>query len=71
MAKSQIATVIFDLGCTLIPFSFAALEPRLASCHDQARALFGPFERGQLSPGDFRAQMGAMTGLAGNELDTW
>lgn len=71
MGTTRIATVIFDLGRTLIPFSFAALEPRLASCQDRARALFEPFERGQLSPDDFRIQMCALTGMAGAELDPW
>lgn len=67
----RVATVIFDLGRTLVPFSFAGLELRLAAHADQARALFGPFERGQIPVSEFRERMSELAGLAGADLDSW
>lgn len=67
----RVATVIFDLGRTLIPFSFAGLETRLGKRTEEAQELFAPFERGQLTVDEFRKRMSAICGITGAALDGW
>jgi glucose-1-phosphatase len=64
-------TVVFDLGNTLVPFSFAALKPRLEPCREQAQALSHQAEMGAITPAAFRAALCALTGVEPREFDAW
>jgi FMN phosphatase YigB (HAD superfamily) len=66
-----VRTLIFDLGQTLIPFSLARLEPRLAGCREPALELCRRFEAGGLTPESFQAEMCGLTGLGAEEFAPW
>ncbi|HXE30255.1 MAG TPA: HAD-IA family hydrolase [Terriglobales bacterium] len=64
-------TIIFDLGRTLVPFSFDPLRPRLAPCMEQAQPLLLRAETGELGPRDFQRAMCALTGVPPAEFPPW
>src|SRR6185312_4110050 len=67
----QIHTLIFDLGRTLVPFSFDPIEPRLRACREPAQLLFEQCEIGALAPDALRAGICELTGLAAAEFEPW
>jgi putative hydrolase of the HAD superfamily len=67
----QIKTIIFDLGRTLVPFSFDPLEPRLKTCRERAVEIAALYERGKLSSGEFTNQICALTGVTTEEFAAW
>ncbi|HEY7854844.1 MAG TPA: HAD-IA family hydrolase [Terriglobales bacterium] len=64
-------TVVFDLGNTLVPFSFAALKPRLEPCRERIQALSQRAEIGAITPAAFRAAACALTGVDPGKFDAW
>ena len=65
------ATIIFDLGRTLVPFSLAPLQERVRGCRAEAERLFAQAETGRLDPERFRGGVCALTGLAPEEFPAW
>ncbi|HXR96311.1 MAG TPA: HAD family phosphatase [Terriglobales bacterium] len=64
-------TAVFDLGNTLIPFSFARLLPRLEPCRERAMSLFERAETGLISPEEFRVEACEITGVDRRDFDRW
>jgi putative hydrolase of the HAD superfamily len=66
-----IQTVIFDIGRTLVPFSFDPIRPQLESCKAEARALIERIEVGGIAPAEFQAAMCALTGVEATRFPAW
>ncbi|HUX68594.1 MAG TPA: HAD-IA family hydrolase [Terriglobales bacterium] len=64
-------TIIFDLGQTLVPFSFERLRPRLEPCRAQASALVSQLETGELDAARFQRELGRLAGLAPEAFLPW
>lgn len=67
----MIRTVIFDLGRTLVPFSFDRLNPSLDGCRQQAMRLMMPLEVGQGDWDRFVAELGGLAGVPAEEFTAW
>lgn len=64
-------TIIFDIGRTLVPFSFDPIRARLESCRAEARALIERIEVGGLDASAFQRQMCALTGVEAEAFPAW
>lgn len=67
----MIQTVIFDLGRTLVPFSFESLEPRLRGCRAAAEALFLQAETGALDAAQLQSALCHLTGISPADFPAW
>lgn len=66
-----VETIIFDLGQTLIPFSFDRLRPLLEPCRESAARLIAQAEIGELGPRDFQTGMCRLTGIPFADFPAW
>lgn len=66
-----IGAVIFDLGRTLIPFSFDALAPALEPCRDAVMQAVAVYEVGACSWDAFQSRLSRLTGIAPERLREW
>ncbi|MGH9483042.1 MAG: HAD-IA family hydrolase [Terriglobales bacterium] len=66
-----VKAIIFDLGQTLIPFSFERLRPRWDVCREQAARLLVEAEIGELAPLQFQAAMCRVTRVVPAEFRAW
>lgn len=66
-----IQTVIFDIGRTLVPFSFDPIRPQLEPCKAEARDLIDRIEVGSVAPTEFQAAMCALTGVEAASFWAW
>jgi HAD superfamily hydrolase (TIGR01509 family) len=67
----MIRTLIFDLGNTLVPFSFDPLQERLGSRRDTAFDLARGYEIGTVASDEFSARMCALAEIPAAELADW
>ncbi|MGH9533954.1 MAG: HAD family hydrolase [Terriglobales bacterium] len=67
----MIRTVIFDLGRTLVPFSFDRLRPSLDGCREAALAWMAPLETGVGDWDAFVATLGSRVGVTAGEFEAW
>jgi len=70
-AAGRPSALIFDLGQTLVPFSFERLRPRLEPCRAAATALVRDLETGALDPVRFQAEMSRLAGLEPEAFLPW
>jgi len=70
-AAGRPSALIFDLGQTLVPFSFEPLRPQLESCRAAATALVNELEIGALDAARFQQKMGRLAGLAPEAFLPW
>lgn len=63
--------VIFDLGRTLVPFSFDPLTPALQSRRDEAFQLFAAYETGQIDSNRFERELRALARIQPNFAEWW
>ena len=64
-------TIIFDIGRTLLPFSFDPIREQLAPCRAAAQALIDRIEAGNIDAAEFQAAMCALTGVAVDAFPAW
>jgi putative hydrolase of the HAD superfamily len=70
-ASRDIKAVIFDLGRTLVPFSFDPLEKDLRDCRQEVFALTAEFERGKISSPEFVRRLCSLASVAPGNFDQW
>lgn len=66
-----IETLVFDVGRTLIPFSFDPVEAELLACRDEAFALAAALEKGRIEAVTFQSAMCRLTGMAPEAFAPW
>lgn len=71
MPADPVHTIIFDIGRTLLPFSFDPVRERLARCQAAAQSLIDRIEVGSISAAGFQAEMCAITGVAPKAFPAW
>lgn len=64
-------TIIFDLGRTLVPFSFDRLRPALDGCRDRVMELMAPLETGGGDWQGFVAEIGRRAGVPAAAFEPW
>lgn len=64
-------TIIFDLGRTLVPFSFDRLQPALDGCRERVMKLMAPLEVGGGDWNAFVAEISATAGVPRAEFEDW
>lgn len=67
----MIRTVIFDLGRTLVPFSFERLQPPLDGCRERVMELMAPLEIGAGDWEAFVAEIGARAAVPAASFAAW